>query len=217
MPLLAILLALAAPRIDPGLAPEGVEEGFRAWASGEGRTGAATEIVCRPFAEEVRLCFTRVDGADRFYVTRADGKAVDALETEARGEAAAAIAKLESVQVEGFSQPYFVRAEGDGRDHAPLLHPEALRARVGGDFVAAVPARGVLVVWAPGDVVFDKVVAVGVRKMYETLPDPVSPLVYRWDGATWKTWGQARQVPGETGPAPTVSPSPVPPRASPPR
>jgi hypothetical protein len=216
--ILALLAAaLAAPPVDPGLAPEGVEADFRAWARAEGRSGADAEIACRPFAEKVALCFMRREGDARVYVTRADGEAVDALEARARGDAAAAVAGLDPVMVEGFTTPYWVRAVGDGRDHAAILHPDALRAKLGPAFVVAAPARGVLVAWVPGDVVFDKIVAVGVRRMYETLPDPVSPLVYRWDGAAWKTWGEARAVPGETGPSPIPSPSPVPPRSPLPR
>lgn len=210
MILLAILAAFAAPRVDPGLAPEGVEEAFRAWAVGEGKTGPATEIVCRPFAEKVELCFTRAEKDARVYVTRADGKSVGELESAATGSAKDALAKMEAVKVEGFATPYWMRAEGDGRDHAAVLHPEALRAKLGEGFVVAAPARNVLVAWKAGDIVFDKIVAVGVRRMYETLPDPVSPLVYRWDGERWVTWGQAREVPGEAGPSPTPAPSPVP-------
>ena len=209
--LLWVLVATGAPRVDPGLAPEGVEEAYRRWAASEGRTGDAAELVCRAFAEKVALCFTRAEAGGRTYVTRADGRTADALERDARGEGPTAVARLEPVAVEGFATPYWMRAEGDGRDHAALLHPDAIGAKVGQGFVVAAPARGVLVAWLPGDIVFDKVVAVGVRRMYETLPDPVSPLVYRWDGKTWKTWGEARAVPGETGPSPIPSPSPVPP------
>ncbi len=211
--LLAVLAALAAARVDPGLAPDGVESGYREWARSEGRGGDAAELVCRPFAEKVSLCFTRATEAGRAWLTRADGRTAEQLEAASRGTANDALAGLEPVAVEGFATPYWMRAEGDGRDHAAVLHPEALRAKLGGDFVVAAPARGVLVAWRHGDVVFDKIVAVGVRRMYETLPDPVSPLVYRWDGAKWVTWGEARAVVGEGGPAPTPAPSPVPPRS----
>ena len=214
-----VVAALAAPRVDPGLAPAGVEEGYRAFASAEGRTGAGAELVCRPFAEAVSLCFTRMDGATRAWFTRADGRSAAQLESDARGSPREALAKLEPVAVEGFAKPYWMRAEGDGRDHAAFLHPDALTTKLGAGFVAAAPARGVLVAWVPGDVVFDKIVAVGVRRMYDTLPDPVSPLVYRWDGEAWKTWGEARAAIDAVGPSPIPSPSPVPPRgdAPPPR
>lgn len=205
--LLFVLAALAGARVDPSLAPAGIEADFRAWANASGRTGSDAELVCRPFAERVSLCFMRAEGDARVYVTRVDGRTAEQLEADGRGAATDAVKALEPVKVDGFPQPYWVRAAGDGRDHTPFLHPDALRTKLGGEPVVAAPARGVLVAWVPGDLVFDKIVAVGVRRMYETLPDPVSPLIYRWDGEKWVTWGEARAVAGEVGPAPTPAPA----------
>ena len=203
--------------MDPGLAPAGIADTYRSFAESTGKTGAATELVCRAFAEAAELCFTRHEKGGRVYYTRADGKPAGELEAASKQAAREALQKLEPVRVDGFATPYWMRAEGDDRDHALLLQPDALKEKVGEGFVVAAPARGVLVAWVPGDVVFDKIVAVGVRRMYDTLPDPVSPLVYRWDGARWITWGSAREVAGETGPSPIPSPSPVPPLPPAPR
>lgn len=191
---LVALLAWAAPapRPDPGLEPVDVEAQYRAWASANGVVGPAAELVCQPFAEAAKLCFSRPKGKGRAWWTQADGKDAAALLAAGKGKPAEAIGRLEPQQVEGYTLRYWVAAKGDGRDHTAVLFPEELRAKVGGDFVVAAPARGVLVVWRPGeDMTFDKVVAVGVRRMYDTLPDPVSPLVYKWDGSVWKVWGQA--------------------------
>lgn len=193
--MLLLGLAVAAPRVDPprvdpGVEPSDVQAEYRAWAAGEKRTGDRAELVCRAFAESVSLCFTRIEGSKRVYFTKADGGEVAALEASGRGEPSNL--GLEPVTVEGFTGRYWLRAEGDGRDHVPALHPDALRALVGGEVLAAFPARGVFVAWAPGDTEFDKVVAVGVRRMYETLENPVSPLVYRLSGGAWDTWGEAR-------------------------
>ncbi len=203
-------LAAAAPRVDPGVEPEGVEAAYRGYAEAQGRPEAARELVCRKFAERARLCFTRAEAGGRPYYTRADGQSVEALEAAAKGAASDAVKRLEPVKVEGFETPYWVAMTGDGRDHAALLHPDALRKRLGGDFVVAVPARGVLVAWIPGDVVFDKIVAVGVRRMYDTLPSPVSPVLYRWNGEAWITWGEAREVSGAQGPSPVSAPAEFP-------
>lgn len=207
MHLLTLLLstaALSAPRVaaDPGLEPEGVEAAYRAYAEARGRPEAARELVCRPFAERTTLCFTHLQAGARPYYTRADGQPVDTLEAAARARAADTIKRLERVTVDGFAAAYWVSAVGDGRDHAALLSPDALRKRLGGDVVVAAPARGVLVAWVPGDLVFDKIVAVGIRRMYDTLPNPVSPLVYRWTGEAWGTWGEAREVSSAGGPSP---------------
>lgn len=203
----AVAPADAAPRVDPGLEPEGVEAAFRAYAESQGRPEAARDLVCRRFAERARLCFTHAEASGRLYFTRGDGQAIEALEASSRGVAADAVKRLEPVKVEGFATPYWMAAVGDGRDHAAVLHPDALQKRVGSGAVVAAPARGVLVAWVPGDVVFDKIVAVGIRRMYDTLPNPVSPLLYKWNGEAWITWGEAREVAGATGPSPLSVPA----------
>jgi hypothetical protein len=200
----AVLSAQAAVRVDPGAEPSDVEAQYREFAASKGRSGDRAELVCRPFAEGVDLCFTHLNGGTRLYYTKADGKDAAALEASGRGDATAALAGLEATAVEGFTRKYWLRALGDGRDHVPALFPEALQEKVGKDVVIAVPARGVFVAWEPGDADFDKVVAVGVRRMFETLPDPVSPLIYAWNGTSWSTWGQAKAVREPTTPAPAT-------------
>lgn len=198
-----ILAALAAPRVDPGLERSDVPDAYFGWAESQGRPAAARDLVCRPFAEGTVLCFSRIEADRRVLYTRADGQTLGALESAARGSAKEAVSRLDPVKIDGFSTPYWVAAVGDGRDHAAVLHPEALRSKLGDTFVVATPARGVLVAWTPGDVVFDKIVAVGIRKMYETLPDPVTPLIYRWSSEKgWATWGAAREVVDSVGPTP---------------
>lgn len=189
----ALLLAATRP-VDPSLEPVGVEDAYRAWALAEGRPDGRAELVCRAFAEGARLCFVWRDPTRRVYVTRADGLDLATVEAQAAADAAAAVAGMSRVVPDGFTRAYHLRAEGDGRDHAPLLAPDALAARVGGPPVVGVPARGVLVAWLPGDPAFDKVVAVGVRRMFETLPDPVSPSLWRWEGGQWKLWGEVREL-----------------------
>ncbi|MFZ5480370.1 MAG: hypothetical protein ACOZNI_26640 [Myxococcota bacterium] len=199
--MIGLLLLLAATpastgpaRVDPGLEPEDVEDQYRAFATGKGRAGDAAELVCGPFAEGLRLCFSHPVGKKRVYYTRADGKSLADLVDAGVGTDEEAVARLEEVKVEGFTRSYWLSAKGDGRDHLPALHPEALRRKLGGDPSIAVPARGVLVAWVHGDPEFDKVVAVGALKMHETMPDAVSPLVYRWDGKTWVAWARAKEA-----------------------
>jgi len=195
-----------APGWAPSVEASGVVEAYRAWASGRGRPAPAAELVCRPFAEATVLCFTRDDGKKRVYATAADRQTAATLEAAAAGEAPAALACLEDVAVEGSTRRYAACAAGTGAEHRPLLHPAALAARFGGSVVVGIPARGVLVAWAPGDLEFDTVVGVGVRRMYESLPDPVSPLLYTWNGLGWVTWGEVRlaptATPSESVPAP---------------
>ena len=191
MLLLITRLALAA-RVDPGIEQVGVEAAFQEWAAAKGEPSAKQALACRPFAEGIELCFSRIEGDTRRYYTRADGLSVEALEAKAAGRAEDALVYFVAVPVDGFTGSYWLTNEGDGRDHAALLFPQALAKRFGEHFVVAVPVRGVLVVWVPGDAEFDKAVAVGVSRMYETLPDSVSPRIYTWDGAKWVTWGEAK-------------------------
>ncbi len=178
---------------DAGVEPSDVALQYAAWAVSQGRAGPATELRCRPFAEGTSLCFSRIVDGGRRYWTAAEGRTVAELEGVARAAAEASAARLESVAVDGFTAGYFLGAVGDGRDHAALLSPDAMAARIGAPgFVVGIPARNVLVAWIPGDSSFDKAVAVGVRRMYETLPNAVSPLIYRWDGAVWRTYAEAR-------------------------
>lgn len=194
MILALIHAATAAPRVDPRIEEATAEADWATWSASQGKTGDATVLLCRPFAEQVSLCFTSGTGAKLRWLTKADAPDVASLETKA----ATTIDKLSETHVEGFSRPYWLRAEADGLDHAALLRPDELARKLGGEPLVAVPNRDVLVAWLPGDPDFDKVVAVGVRKMYATLRDPVSPLIYRWDGQRWATWGVANAVDGDS-------------------
>jgi hypothetical protein len=54
------------------------------------------------------------------------------------------------------------------------------------------PVQGVVLVWDGMDSEVNKIVAVGARKMFEGYPAAISPLVYRWNGAGFVAWGDAR-------------------------
>ena len=44
--------------------------------------------------------------------------------------------------------------------------------------------------WIPGDEELDKVMAVGVRRMFDEAKYPVSDKVYRWHNGEWVVWGE---------------------------
>ena len=90
---------------------------------------------------------------------------------------------------------FWVANTADGLDSAGLLHPNGLAAAAGAPPVVAVPGKHTFVMWVPGDADFDKVLAVGVRRMFEASSHPISPLVYRWDDDKWVVWGEARATP----------------------
>lgn len=107
-------------------------------------------------------------------------------------ETAWASAPAGTFTVDGVSGRYFVRAVGDGFDAAALLRPELLAELAGASPVVAVPEDGTVLWWVPGDPDFDKMVAVGVRRMVEASDSPVSSRIYRHTGTEWSTWGEVR-------------------------
>lgn len=112
--------------------------------------------------------------------------------------------------VEGMKGRYFVRAAGDGHDAAGMLRPDLLAGLAQGDPVVAVPEDGTLLWWTPGDSEFDKMVAVGVRRMVDASEAPVSARIYRWnaDSEAWAVWGEVRGSVDLPVPAPVSAPSP---------
>lgn len=178
---------------DPGFEAADVEQQYAAWARSKKIKGAAADLACAPFAEALQLCFTKVSNGVRSYYTLADGQTPEQLAELGKGKEDAAIALLSEQYVDGFTPRYFL-VTGQPRAHTAMLFPSALERLLGGKCVVGVPAVGVLVAWVPGDLDFDKVMAVGVKRMYDTLPDAVSPLVYTWDGARWGVWAEVKEL-----------------------
>ena len=201
-----LLVSLAAAGPPEGLLPlvdrPGLQVDFAqaAWARGGGAEDAA--LACRPFAESLILCFTVREGTGRRLVTLRDLAAweadLSAVERAATAGAAAGLgpARPEPVAIEGDSRSYLLSAVGDGLDQAGLLHPDALAARFGGKpFAVGIPAQGVLLAVALGDPELEQMVAVGVRRLWESAEQPITATLYTWDGAAWLAWGEARPTP----------------------
>ena len=84
----------------------------------------------------------------------------------------------------------------DGRHGMVFLKPQWLE-RVGSEAVVAAPAKGVVLAWNAGDAENDQIMAVGVRRIFDSHDAPVSPLVFRWQAGSWVVWGEARPAPEE--------------------
>ena len=123
-------------------------------------------------------------------------------------EAAWTAKPAQTFRVAGIEGRYFVRSEGDGFDAAALLRPALLAQLASAEPVVAVPEDGTFLWWVPGDADFDKMVAVGVRRMMEASTRSVSPRIYRHNGTEWTVWGEVRGA--------IEIPPPVLPGASPP-
>lgn len=209
--LLLVSFCLAAPPqgVLPLVDKLGLQISWSERARAGGAEGEAAVLACRTFAEELALCFTVPDGASRRMVTLHDlgSWQVDlaALEAVALEAAVAGVTptRPQPVQVEGDTREYLLSAEGDGLDQAGLFDPVALQARFGGgDFAVGIPARGVLIAFPRGDRELETIVAVGIRRLWETVDEPITPKIYTWSGEAWVVWGQATPGGGEA-PAPS--------------
>jgi hypothetical protein len=206
LPLLLVSLCLAdAPEgVLPLVDKPGVQISWSEQARAAGAEGDAAVLACRMFAEDLALCFTVPDGESRRMVTLHDlgSWQVDLAVVEAQALAAVVAGvsdtRPQSVQVEGDTRSYLLSAEGDGLDQAGLFAPAALQARFDGQpFAVGIPARGVLIAFPLGDRELETIVAVGVRRLWETVEEPITPKIYTWSGEGWGVWGQA--TPGGAG------------------
>lgn len=188
------------PPIRPMAARADQATRFRNLATEVGVTGDAAEQICTLLSEQLSLCYVKGTTGELDYVTAADLGAwsldQSALEGLARRSAEAGFTEGRPAPngVDGLKGTWWLSAEADGLDAAGLLFPERLAQIAGATPVVAVPAQGALMFWVPGDADFDKVMAVAARRIYDSSPQPVSPLIYTWSEDHWKVWGEAKPV-----------------------
>lgn len=202
---LGVAVSLWLAPVDPARAavPAGVLPLFAATSQVPPELSAA----CRPFAEGLSLCFSVSEKGTRRSVNPLDLQTwkVSLAEVEA-GALQAARGGLGPdrpgwVTVEGDTRRYLLSAEGDGLDHAGLLDPSVLVERLAPSRIAVgVPAQGVLIAFGLGDPEMEKIVTVGIRRVWETQPDPVTPVVFTWTGSQWVPWAEASPGPAPSAP-----------------
>ena len=159
----------------------------------QGKTGTAAELACEDLVlNELYLCFRRVEGEVARFVTQAELAAWGASTADLRARAASLLTTnpLQLRTIDGGGHYYEVICP-PGREAVVLLHPEWLMS-VGPVPLVTNPVYGVMLVWDARDPEVNKIVAVGARKMFDGYPLPISPLVYRWNGAGFVAWGDAR-------------------------
>lgn len=185
------------PEIRPMAAPADFASNIALAYEGRQTPPLAVVPICRLMAEQLSVCFVKGASGNLDYVTGLDLQSwaadadriyelAKAVAVRGFGEGRPALAS-----VEGMKGRYWVSAEADGLDAAGLLYPERLAQIAGAEPVVAVPVQGALMFWVPGDDDFDKVMAVAVRRMYDSSDQHVSPLIYRWQETHWAVWGQA--------------------------
>jgi hypothetical protein len=195
--MLAPLALGAVPTsVRPVVAPDDAPAQHEAWEKARGHTPEplACEVVWKDHA---RVCFTVVDGEKKRWVTEADlaswGVDLDAVVTAVIDRARAPLSdRPRARKVDEMAGTYWLSAEGDGWDAALLREPQWIVERVGAaPVLVAAPADGTILAWRPGDAELDKVMAVGARRMFDTQPGSVTPMVFQWDGKSWLAFGQA--------------------------
>lgn len=177
----------------------GTSERYAAWAAARGRTGARTRLACGPWLERLELCFTYEAAGVRRWVTEADLEAWNAdraaVEAQARShvETGWTEERPAFVEVEGGGGSYLLSAQGDELDMAGVFLPDRLSARLGTAHPAVgMPARGVFIAFSLEDDDLAHIVTVGIRRAWDSMDEPLSPLAYRWNGSAWETWGEAK-------------------------
>jgi hypothetical protein len=188
------------PVVSVSAEPSEVVSLYREAALQAGLEGAALLPACKKWSNYFFMCFMLEEEESRRMVHLGDLGAwettLEELELGAReaGKIVLSEGRAREVRVEGIAPSYRIFNQGDGWDASIIFFPDQLQALLGGDPVLAVPSRGLVIAWIPGDPELDQVVAVGVRRIYEQAEQPISPVVVHWTGS-WTRWGEARPDP----------------------
>ena len=168
------------------------------YAAWQGERGPpADELHCDTvWSDAIDVCYRARGGATPRWMHRSDVAALrggaDGLRSRVDVEAAAVVGRAAWVRVGGMAHRYLSLTTPDGWAVAGLLRPDVLSKRLGGVPIrVAMPAQGLLVAWKPSCFELDRVMAVGVRELYEEQPRRLSPKVFQWDGTSWSAFGQA--------------------------
>jgi hypothetical protein len=182
--------------VRPVVAPTDAQTQYAEWADKGGLS--ASELACLPlWPDQALICFQVTEGNTRRWVHSGD---LEQWKVDAEGLLAVVRERSRTAlehspqrtPVPDMDAWYWVSAEGDGWAASGLLHPEVLAARMGGaPILVSAPVVGALIAWHPGDAELDKVMAVGIRKMFEREPSPVTPVVHQWTGDRWVPFGEA--------------------------
>jgi hypothetical protein len=189
------------PRLQVTAEPKDVVVLYREAAEAAGYEGAALLPACREWSSHFFMCFMVEEEGMRRMVHLGDlgewGMSLEEAEATASVRALGSFV-MESgreVHPEGMSASYWVFDRGDGLASSALLLPRELEKHLGGTPNIAVPGRDLVIAWVPGDPDFDRMIAIGVRRLYEESDQPVSPVVMRWNGKGWARWGEAYATP----------------------
>ena len=178
-----------------------VVQQYQNWAAQNGLNGAEMLTACRAWSQTFYQCFSVQEKGRYRMVHLGDLQRwevdLDALEAKSRevGRPVLDEKNREVVFVDGIERPYWVFDGSKGLGASVLLFPEELESMMGGRPVLGTPARGIVVAWLPGDEELDKVVSVGLVRIFGEAIVPISSVIVQWSGGHWATWGEARKSP----------------------
>ncbi|MEZ4323174.1 MAG: hypothetical protein R3F61_37265 [Myxococcota bacterium] len=154
-------------------------------------------LACAPLLpEHALLCFRVWEGQKRRWVTVADLTAwqtdLDALVSHVTKGAQKVLENEPTAQkVVDMDAVYHDLRDGDGWAVAPLVAGSREKlVRV------AIPSTGVFLTWEAGSPELDRVMAVGVREIYEASEDAVTPMVHVWRDGRFVPFVQAKPTGG---------------------
>lgn len=184
--------APTAPTLVASVETRDIHQLFNEYASDQGWSGAESKLACKVLAGPLTLCLKAEEQGKRRYVTQADLQLWSLDQDQARSKAGALLSASPwvPVEIEGGGR-YFQAKTAPGHEATVFLHPEWL-LELGPTPRIAAPSKGVVVAWPGGDKELDQIMAVGVRKMSDELPESLSPMALTWNGQAWVAWGQAK-------------------------
>lgn len=190
--MLTALLGLAlANEVVPWAAPWDVQDQYAAFRKGRGEPVVA--LACDElWADTARVCFRRVDEGRLVRLHEGEVSVPEVREAARESAATWVEAELETVPVEGMEHSYRMLRDASGKAVLGALDPRTLSAALGLPVLVALPSTSVLVAWKGGDPDLDKVMAVGVTELHAAAKDPVSPVVWGWDGERWFPFAEAK-------------------------
>ena len=189
------------PQLQVTAEPKDVVVLYQEAAKAAGYEGAALLPACREWSPHFFMCFMVEEDEVRRMVHLGDlgawGMSLEQAEAAARVRAQGSFTMESGREVypEGMGASYWVFDSGDGLASTALLLPRELEKHLGGMPNIAVPGRDLVIAWVPGDPEFDRMIAIGVRRLYEESDQPVSPVVMRRNGKGWTRWGEAHATP----------------------
>jgi len=167
-------------------------ESFRSQAVAQGLSESYLQVACRDLDEDLVLCLRNEDSDSRWWLSVGEMTDMGLSFDSAAGSIAARAQEVllnKRVVHEGTGE-FWIASQGGVGAEALLFSPHLLSV-VGDRPAIAVPERGVVIAWNRGDSDLDRIMAVGVRRMFEASANPVTSKILALVDSEWRVWLQA--------------------------